>query len=977
MKQIQLTKIFLDQNKDPIWMIDTDFKLVYANQAYFSMVKVLTGEETKLNNSVFVEGFGVEHIEKWKIYYKRAINGEYFEFEDHIYHPETNDVQYSLVSFKPVVGDNQEVVAVACQSKNITKEKKLKELNLQVNRLAKIGSWEVNLVNHSIFWSDEVHQMHETDSKMFVPSLEEAINFYREDFRELVSQSVEKCISSGEPYDFEAVIVTAKNKELWVRAIGNAEFVDGTCTRLYGSFQDINDRKEAELRLQLLADNLPGVVFQYYIYPDGTDRLLSVTQGSKDVWGFTAEEVMENIQLVWNQILLGGDIEKVKKSILDSVESKSKWSARWKYVMPNEELKTHLGYGSPSYLSDGTVVFNSVILDITTDAKNEELLEQVSKMAKIGGWELNLKTMTPYFSEQTFKIYDLPLGTPPKVEDGIKFYAKEAQPIITKAVTEAIENHTPYHLELPFITAKGNKIWVRTSGNVEVLDGKAIRLYGAIQDITEKKLTEKELNSLTERLQLATKAANVGIWDWDIKQNKLIWDEEMYAIFNVDPSEFDGAYEAWEATVHPDDIEQANKDVENAINGISDFDSSFRIIWKDKSIHYIKANGMIERDKKGKAIRMIGTNWDITKEKIAEEEIRFKANLLSMVRQAVIATNLDGEVSYWNKAAEIMYGWKQEEALGMNIMQLTPIDTNKEEALQIMEILKKGESWSGEFEVQKKDGTNFIAMITNSPIYDGNNKLKGIIGISSDITQEIKNKELLKQYTKELERSNEELEQFAFVASHDLQEPLRMISSFMNLLDKKYGNKLDEKANQYIHFAIDGAKSMKHIILDLLEYSRARVSTEGKEEVDMNEVLIEFKDLRRKFILEKKALIKSNKLPTLYTYKVAVKQVFHCLVDNAIKYSKKDVPPIVEINAIENEKEWEFSIKDNGIGIDPQFYDKIFIIFQRLHNKDQFSGTGIGLSVAKRHIEFLGGRIWLESEPGKGSVFYFTISKTT
>ena len=235
--------------------------------------------------------------------------------------------------------------------------------------------------------------------------------------------------------------------------------------------------------------------------------------------------------------------------------------------------------------------------------------------------------------------------------------------------------------------------------------------------------------------------------------------------------------------------------------------------------------------------------------------------------------------------------------------------------------------------------------------------------------------ESLQQHAAELERSNEELEQFAFVASHDLQEPLRMISSFMDLLKRKYGHLIDEKGHQYIYFATDGAKRMKQIILDLLDYSRSTKPTEGKDQVDMNLVISEFKQSRRKLILEKTASITSNDLPLLFTYKAAVTQILHCLLDNALKYSNINISPIVEINAFETEAEWQISIKDNGIGIDAQFYDKIFIIFQRLHNANEFSGTGIGLSIAKRHIEYLGGRIWLESVQEKGTVFHFTIPK--
>ncbi|CAN5589314.1 hypothetical protein BH11BAC3_BH11BAC3_07200 [soil metagenome] len=308
-------------------------------------------------------------------------------------------------------------------------------------------------------------------------------------------------------------------------------------------------------------------------------------------------------------------------------------------------------------------------------------------------------------------------------------------------------------------------------------------------------------------------------------------------------------------------------------------------------------------------------------------------------------------------------------------MHLTTPEASEEQAKQIMEMLKKGQPWMGEFNVRKKDGTSFPARITNSPIYDEHNILSGIIGISSDITQEVKNKELINQYTTELERSNKELEQFAFIASHDLQEPLRMISSFMDQLQRKYGDQLDEKGNQYIYFATDGAKRMKQIILDLLRYSRAGRPTEGKEIVNLNELIDEFKQLRRNLISEKNASITAKDLPVINTYKAAITQIVHCLLDNALKYSKTGTPPIIEIDVADTKEEWEFLIKDNGIGIDPQFFDKIFVIFQRLHNKDDYDGTGIGLSIAKRNVEFLGGNIWLESAVGAGSKFYFTIPK--
>lgn len=248
-------------------------------------------------------------------------------------------------------------------------------------------------------------------------------------------------------------------------------------------------------------------------------------------------------------------------------------------------------------------------------------------------------------------------------------------------------------------------------------------------------------------------------------------------------------------------------------------------------------------------------------------------------------------------------------------------------------------------------------------------KLEGVLGEKIQLLESVRKSNL------ELERSNDELEQFAFITSHDLQEPLRMISSFMDKLKRKYADQLDEKGMLYIHYATDGAKRMKQIMLDLLLYSRANKPSERLEVVNLNDIVSEYTQLRRKLIAEKNAGITFDALPILQTYRAPITQVIHSLLDNALKYVRENVPPQIEIQAREKETVWELSVKDNGIGIDEKFFDKIFVIFQRLHNRSEHDGTGIGLSIAKRSVGYLGGEIWLESKVGEGSTFYFTIAK--
>ncbi len=239
-----------------------------------------------------------------------------------------------------------------------------------------------------------------------------------------------------------------------------------------------------------------------------------------------------------------------------------------------------------------------------------------------------------------------------------------------------------------------------------------------------------------------------------------------------------------------------------------------------------------------------------------------------------------------------------------------------------------------------------------------------------------KQKTKLKQSLKELEEKNTELEHFAYVASHDLQEPLRMVTGFLQLLESKYVNQLDEKARSYIKFSLDGAIRMRQLILDLLEYSRLNKSFEQPEKVHLKNIIEEVKKTFQTEIKKTGAKIIENNLPVIYSKPRLLVQVFQNLVGNAIKYTHKGLAPKIEISCLERPNDWLLSVKDNGIGLDPSFSDKIFIIFQRLHPREQYDGTGIGLAIVKKIIEYHGGKIWVDSEEGKGSIFFFTLPKT-
>lgn len=233
----------------------------------------------------------------------------------------------------------------------------------------------------------------------------------------------------------------------------------------------------------------------------------------------------------------------------------------------------------------------------------------------------------------------------------------------------------------------------------------------------------------------------------------------------------------------------------------------------------------------------------------------------------------------------------------------------------------------------------------------------------------------VKERTSELARSNAELEQFAYIASHDLQEPLRMVSSYVQLLERRYKGRLDEDADDFIGFAAEGSRRMQKMINDLLAYSR--VGTRGKkfEMIDLETALSQATENLQLAIKEKRAVITHDPLPLVFGDSGQLAQVFQNLIDNAIKFSGEESPR-VHISASLKGRDCVCSVSDNGIGIDPEYMDRLFLLFQRLHTRKQYPGTGLGLAICKRIVERHGGRIWVESKPKKGSVFYFTMPTT-
>jgi PAS domain S-box-containing protein len=369
---------------------------------------------------------------------------------------------------------------------------------------------------------------------------------------------------------------------------------------------------------------------------------------------------------------------------------------------------------------------------------------------------------------------------------------------------------------------------------------------------------------------------------------------------------------------------------------------------------------------------------EFAEHELAERKLRDRDALLSGVLEhspdAVVVVGADGRMERVNQQMEAVFGYTREELCGQSVEMLLPQALREQHVEQRQGYARdphvRPMGIGLELFGKRKNGTEFPADIMLSPLKWGDVDL--VIAVVRDITRRKQAETALASFAADLERSNAAWQQFAYVTSHDLQEPLRAIGSYLQLLERRYKDRLDVDAGHYIARSIAGVKRMQTLIDDLLAYSRVVSRPRELQPLDCSATLNNALANLETAIKESGAVIVASDLPTVRADATQLTQVFQNLIGNAIKFRSGESPKIC-VAAVHQSGEWLFSVRDNGIGIDPQYHERIFGVFQRLHTAQVYPGTGIGLAICKRIIEGHGGRIWVESEPAKGATFWFTI----
>ncbi|MEH2325743.1 MAG: GAF domain-containing protein [Nostoc sp.] len=557
------------------------------------------------------------------------------------------------------------------------------------------------------------------------------------------------------------------------------------------------------------------------------------------------------------------------------------------------------------------------------------------------------------------------------------------------------------------------------------------------QDITERRRTAEALRESEERWQLALHGNNDGIWDWNLKTNEVFFSTRWKEMLGYKDHEVSNGWDEWTKLIHPDErdwVLQAWKD--HFAKKTPFYVCEYRVQCQDGSYKWILDRGQALWDASGDIVRMVGSYTDITDRKQADEELK-RQNLRSQlfaeitlkIRESlqideilkttvtevqkllqadrVLVFQLESDGSGTVVQEAVLPGWPV--ILGRNLLDSCfkeeYIERYRQGRVSAMEDIQAAhiQPCHREFLQQFAVRANLVVPIRvresiwglllahqcSAPRRWNNFETELLKQIGNQIGIALSQAQLLEkesQQSQELARSNAELEQFAYVASHDLQEPLRMVTSYLQLLERRYKNQLDANADQFINYAVDGARRMQTLINDLLNYSR--VSTRGQPFMSVNcSIVLEQAIANLQIaIADSKAIVTHDLLPEVMADATQLIQVFQNLIGNAIKFCQNQQPRIhigvakpdanpdgESLNLIPSVDEWLFWVCDNGIGLESQYSERIFIIFQRLHGREKYPGTGIGLAICKKIIERHGGRIWVESKLGEGSTFYFTI----
>ncbi len=654
--------------------------------------------------------------------------------------------------------------------------------------------------------------------------------------------------------------------------------------------------------------------------------------------------------------------------------------------------------------------------------QNFAALRQAEDLAQLGYFERNWQNGTGYWSDGFYKLLELDPGIVPSHEEYENYVHEEDRKHFVEYVRDSLNSRKPMNIQYRMVQESGNVIHIHAiAETIYDADGQPAVTRGTLQDVTARKMGEDRLRESEEKYRRLHETMRDAFVSVDMTGRILETNQAYQEMLGYSAEELlsltymDLTAEKWhaiEAVIVRDEI------VQKGFSGV--YEKEYRK--KDGTIFPVELRTFLIRDENGEPTSMWGTVRDITERKKTEAEIRAlnqdlearvqertaellkeieirtqaekslreserKFRLVTETIQDVFWMSTPGikEMIYISPSYEQIWGRsaKSLHESPQSFLESVHADDVEDLKKTMKDYHSQGIQYSCEYRVIGIDHAIHWIEERGFPVHDDEGKVVLMCGVCKDITFRKSMENLLRvradelaAINEDLSRSNKDLEHFAYVASHDLQEPLRTVRTALQMFEKKHKGQFDKHSDQLIDYAIDSAKRMRALVQDLLAYSRVNTQGQSFKAVDIKEILDQSIKNCGGLVKEKGTSITYDQMPTVLGDSTQLIQLLQNLIGNAVKFGPEEAGK-VHVSAQENGNEWIFSVKDNGIGIEEKYFEKIFVIFQQLSKKGPFHGTGIGLAIVKKIVERHGGRVWVESKIGQGSTFYFTIPNGT
>ncbi|WP_020602114.1 PAS domain S-box protein [Spirosoma spitsbergense] len=1027
----RLYETITQNTPDFIYVFDLSYRFTYANEALLKMWG-RTWDEA-IGKGMLEVGYEPWQAEKHEreidevIATKKPVRGE-VSFP----HATLGKRMYDYI-FAPVINEKGEVEAVTGTTRDIldikNAEESLKKSKEQFSTLAD------NMEN--LAWlADGEGRIYWYNKKWYeytgtTPEQMETWGWNTVSDPKQVPEMLEKqqnSINTGEPFE---MVVSLKGADHIFRPFLTRVLPlrddEGKIIRWIGTNTDISVQKEAEEHFRQMAERMPQKVWT----ADEQGNRNYFNQIMLDYTGLTFDELKD---WGWGKIVHPDDWPKTKQKWEHSIntgedfENKNRlrrkdgnylWHLIRATAVKDDQGRPKMWIGSKTEIQEQIELSETLGENLRESDKRMQAILQHAPDAVISidedgiirSWNVESETIFGWKENEvigkTLTETIIPQRYRKQHNEGMKHFLNTGEgPVINKPIELAAlkKNGSEFPIELKISTSKINNRYI---------------FIGFIRDISIRKNAAEIIQNKTNQLMEAQQLARIGSWEWDVRTNKIEWSDELYRIFGLTPQEFKADYENYLKYIHPDDREYVNSIVQQALKDHQPYNFFHKAACSDGEVRILSATGKVITDSAGDVIRISGTAQDVTEQKKKEEELKiseerfykiFDSNPVPMSLTEI----KDNKIKYANNLFYNAFGYTEEEVIGRSSEELNLLDPeeykrvidlifgylhenrsiaevqalSKEETETLLVKLKQAENMK-DFEIvyTRKNGELFPALVSFEIIRIGTESYT--VTSYQDITERKKAETLLKNQNDQLEKMNKELESFAYISSHDLQEPLRKIQTFATRILEKEENNLSDNGKDMFNRMQNSAKRMQTLIHDLLAYSRTNTTERKFETTALNKIIEEVKEDFDEELKGKNATIEANDLCDVAIIPFQFRQLMHNLIGNALKFSNPHYAPHIQIKSkiangitLHNQrlspqnKYCHITVSDNGIGFEQQYSEKIFDVFQRLHGRNEYDGTGIGLAIVKKIVDNHNGIITATGELNKGATFDIYIPST-